>query len=419
MRCKTANSIPDVTSRKLLFLLVMLLMQSLPGVFPVFTTVLATPYVPLDGKTVLQTLPEKLTIPLTKSNELNTRSVFNPYSEQQWQNEQQAMIMSYFKKARLSGDSRYISYAKNQLEKWSEIMPDSEKKRLLNALILQYEHHFNEAISELNRLLSDYPRNVQAWSLLANLQLLTGKYPEAESSCNMLAKTSSLVDVIICKSNVLSRTGSLQSAYRMMTSLLPIINSMPVKQKIWVYTSIAEMQMQLGDDEKFEIIILNAIKLAKQNDIYSGYALRLYVDYLEHNDRLDDAYKAAIGLKQDTALQIRAATLAKHLGDMESSKKITSVLTQKFAIEEQRGDSRHLREQALFLLLLTTNTFDAFKLARQNWMQQKEAEDARILLKAAVLLGDESHIQEVLTSIAKIGLVDQRLDIVRLRSSIL
>ena len=116
---------------------------------------------------------------------------------------------------------------------------------------------------------------------------------------------------------------------------------------------------------------------------------------------------------------IRSAMLAKALGDYATFETSKQNLKKIFEIEKRRNQSRHLREQALFTLLVLDNPKIALTLAKQNWAKQKEAEDARIMMKAAVLLDDKSLLRQVRTSISKTGLVDHRLDVTNLRNSIL
>jgi hypothetical protein len=53
-----------------------------------------------------------------------------------------------------------------------------------------------------------------------------------------------------------------------------------------------------------------------------------------------------------------------------------------------RGDSVHRREQARFELALRKDPAAAVRLAKQNWMVQKEPADLRILADAAAASGD-------------------------------
>lgn len=379
----------------------------------VFTFVIAKPYIPQSESKVLDYLPTKLTLLSGNISKLKSR-VGGQHAEQQ-----EKLIKAYLEQAKSSGDMRYVSYAQNRLDHWLQQTPGAEKARLLNAQILQYNHNFDHAIVELKSLLNDYPENSVAWSLLANLQLLTGNFDAAQTSCKQLSARSSLTDAIICQSNIMIRTGLLDKAYRILNALLPVIYKMPVQRQLWLYTSLAEISIQQGHNQQAGRYIEQAIELTEENNIFDDYLSRLHIDYLIQNNRLKQAYELVKDNKNDSALMIRSTVLAKKLGNDETFHKNKIALTRLFEVEKRRGQSRHLREQALFALLVLNNPAEALYLAKQNWVLQKEPEDARILMKAALLVDDNKQLQQVKTSIKKTGLIDQRLDITRLRESLI
>lgn len=398
----------------------------------VFNSAIAKPYLPENGSQVIEYLPKKLSvfsnqIEAIKQENLfhtkNSTSLQTQSEEQRTAQVREQRINAFMQEARTTGDMRYVSYAQKQLEQWLLESPDSENARLIDAQILQYNHQFDAAIETLKSLLSDYPENNKAWSLLANLQLLTGNYPSARDSCKRLLLISSLTDSVICQSNIMIRTGSLQTAYKLLEALLPGNTKLPVKQQLWLYTSLAEIKIQQGDNYTAEQYLGSAMQLADNNKIHDSYLLRLYIDQLVINDDFDKAYDiTSVALeknKNDTGLMIRSAVLAKALGNYTAFNNSKQALTQTFDVEKRRDQSRHLREHALFTLIVLDKPAEALTLAKQNWAKQKEAEDARILMKAAVLLDDKSLLRQVRASISKTGLVDHRLDVTNLRNSVL
>ena len=53
-------------------------------------------------------------------------------------------------------------------------------------------------------------------------------------------------------------------------------------------------------------------------------------------------------------------------------------LRQRFSALRLRGDHSHLREEAMFNFYLLNNSAQALVLARANWQQQREPQDAQI-----------------------------------------
>jgi len=379
----------------------------------------AEPYLPHDETRVLDHLPTNLVALFSNDNKFESRVKRHTVSPEQWEVLQQNRVTSYLNHAKASGDMRYLSYAENRLQNWLQETPQSEKARLLDAQIKQYNHNFKAAIQHLESLTMDHPKNIEAWSLLANLQLLTGDYHAAKSSCKQLSARSNLTDSIICQSNIMIRTGELHKAHKMLRALLVGANTMPVQRQVWLYTSMAEIKLQRNKITQAGYYIEKAVKLVADNGLNDNYLSRLHIDYLIQKNNLKQAFELVRNKKNDSAMMIRSAVIAKKLGYETNFDMSRIALSQTFEIERRRGLGRHLREQALFTLLVLNRPAEAFEIAQENWVTQKEPEDARILLKSALSVGDEALFQQVQAEIKNTGLIDLRLDIDYLRGSVI
>ena len=273
----------------------------------VFNSVIAKPYLPGNGNQVLEYLPTKISVFSNNLEEIKKENVLHTKNSTSWLNQpddrrsvqhtekhaaqlRDQLINAYMQEAKSRGDMRYVSYAQKQIEQWLQESPGSENARLLNAQISQYKHQFDAAIETLKSLLSDYPENNKAWSLQANLQLLTGNYQSARDSCKQLLLLSSLTDSVICRSNIMIRTGSLQTAYKLLESLLPRVYTLPVQKQLWLHTSLAEIKTQQGQNNAAGKYLNSAMQLAENNKIQDSYLTRLYVDYLVQDKKLNKAF---------------------------------------------------------------------------------------------------------------------------------
>ena len=79
---------------------------------------------------------------------------------------------------------------------------------------------------------------------------------------------------------------------------------------------------------------------------------------------------------------LRVAIAEKRTGARQAAK-TDSFLSNAFAVEEQRGDAVHRREQARFLLDIEQQPAQALAAAQENWRVQREPDDVLILLRAA------------------------------------
>ena len=379
----------------------------------------AEPYIPQNENKVLDTLPTNF-LSLFKENDISGNRIKRyAVSAEQWEDLQEELITSYLNQAKDSGDMRYISYAENRLKKWLSDTPKSEKARLFDARIKQYNHNFTDAIEILESIVDEHPKNIKAWSLISNLQLLTGDYSSAKNSCRKLSVSSSLTDAIICHSNIMIRTGGLDKADKTLKALLPMIKNMSVQRQIWLYTSLVEINIQYGYDKQAKNYMDQAMKLVVDNDLNDNYLTRIYVDYLIEGNQLKKAFDMIKDKNNDSSIMIRSAVIAKELGYATTFEKNKISLARIFDVENRRGQSLHLREQALFTLIILNKPIEAYVLAQKNWALQKEPEDARILLKSVISTGNKDQILKVKAEIHKTGLVDQRLESQRLSESII
>ena len=69
----------------------------------------------------------------------------------------------------------------------------------------------------------------------------------------------------------------------------------------------------------------------------------------------------------------------------------------------RRGDTSHRKEESRFALALQGDAPRALALARENWAEQREAADARILLEAALAARDAAAAAPVLQWLADSG----------------
>src|SRR6185369_515182 len=94
-----------------------------------------------------------------------------------------------------------------------------------------------------------------------------------------------------------------------------------------------------------------------------------------------------------------APSLATHVEELRA----------RFAAATLRGDQRHLREEARFTLVLLRDSSTALALAERDWAVQREPEDARVLLAAALAAGDAAAAERVREWVGARRLQDVRL----------
>ena len=107
-------------------------------------------------------------------------------------------------------------------------------------------------------------------------------------------------------------------------------------------------------------------------------------------------------------LLLRLALAAKARGDAKAAD-YAHELQARFDAARLRGDTSHLKEEARFALAVHGDTRLALRLARENWAEQREAADARVLLEAALAARDRAAAAPVLKWLADNNFEDVRL----------
>ena len=82
---------------------------------------------------------------------------------------------------------------------------------------------------------------------------------------------------------------------------------------------------------------------------------------------------------------------------------------QRFAALRMRGDNSHLREEAMFSFYLQQDNARALLLARANWQQQREPQDAEIYWQIAVASQSAADLAVLQKWLTGTGLQDRLL----------
>jgi hypothetical protein len=115
--------------------------------------------------------------------------------------------------------------------------------------------------------------------------------------------------------------------------------------------------------------------------------LAAYCDFLLDQNRPQSVLPLTAAAMNDDNLLLRRALALNQLRDA-SAASIVAVLRDHHELAARRGERTHLREAARFALWLEGDARRALLLAQENWLQQKEPADFRILVEAAVATRD-------------------------------
>jgi len=318
----------------------------------------------------------------------------------------------YIARSRATGDLRYLGYAEGELLPWvGSPSPVQPTALVLQATILQSRHAFDPALVELDRALAIAPNNAQGWLTRATILRVLGRYPEALLSCGRLAPEAESSVVQLCEQSLRALTGHLQEAYAEVESIPPA--ALPPPIQAWRDSELAEMAERLGEDTAAERWFREGLRVAPE-DVYLRAA---YADLMLLHGRAAETLQLLSGYDSFEPLLLRIVIAQRLLGDTgmataagRATATAQARLESAFALEEQRGESVHRREQARFLLDVEHRPEASLAAALENWRVQREPDDVLILLRAAREAGRPDAAKGARDFLAQNQLQDSRLE---------
>jgi len=360
----------------------------------------ATPYIPADGRQVVERLPSRANPVQRELQQLRAELSKNPNDVTR----ATALAQRYIEQARLEGDPRYLGYAQAALAPWWTLPQPSEQVLVLRATLRQGTHQFAEALADLDTVLARDSGNVQARLTRATVQMVTGDYAGARASCMRLYSRAPQLIVQTCLSNIGSVNGDARASFDKLKTALDQHPDATPEVRTWVQTLLAEMAARLGDDANADALFKQAMAGVDPD----SYLLGAYSDFLLDRGRAVEVTRLLKDKTRIDALLLRYAIALKALRSDDAAIQADS-LRLRFDAAMLRGDTVHQREQARFELALRGDSKTAVRLAMLNWTVQKEPADLRILVETAAASGDAGAARTALDWIAKTRIEDRTI----------
>jgi Tfp pilus assembly protein PilF len=360
----------------------------------------ATPYIPADGKQVVERLPSRADPVQRELLKLRAALSRNPNRLPL----ASALARRYIEQARAEGDPRYLGYAQAALAPWWKLPRAPNEVLVLRATLRQSTHQFAAALADLDTVLKRDTDNAQAWLTRATVQMVTGDFTGAKASCMRLHSREPELIVQTCLSSVGSVNGDAKSSYASLKAALEHNPDAGPDVRDWVQTLLAEMAARSGDAAAADAYFRQAMAAGEPD----SYLLAAYADFMLDHGRAPEVVKLLKDKGRIDALLLRYAIALKAVRASDAAAQ-AEALRARFDAAMLRGDTVHQREQARFELALRNDPRAAAKLAKLNWAVQKEPADLRILVESAAASGDRAAAQTALDWIAKTGLEDRTI----------
>ena len=345
----------------------------------ILATAGAAPHIPASGSQVLERLPGGLDPARRELQGLRAALAATPGDLTL----ASTLAQRYIEQSRRDGDPRYLGYAQAALAPWWNQPQPPSPVLVLRATLRQSTHQFGAALTDLDAVLKRDSGNNQAWLTRATVQLITGDFAGARTSCMRLYSRAPELVVQACLASVGSVSGQAGASYERLRQTYLARSDSPPALRAWVATLLGEMAERLGRPDAAEAHYRAALAL----DPADSYLLGAYADFLLDRGRAPEVIRLLKDKTQADALLLRYAIALKS-ANAAGAAQASAELAARFDAAMRRRDSVHQREQARFELALRGDTAAAVRLAKLNWAVQKEPADLRILAQAAAASKD-------------------------------
>lgn len=345
----------------------------------------AEPFVPADDAQVLERLPDRSAVEYRDLKRLRAEAAAAPASV----DAAVALADAYYGISRREGDPRYLGYAQAALTPWWKDLEAPTPVLVTRATILQSNHEFPRALTDLDKAIARAPDNARAILVRATVLTVQGKFEKALADCNSLQGVTGDTYVLVCIASIDALTGKAKVAEGALKYWLSTLPDAAPNVRAWIESLLGEIAQRNGGPEAEEHF--RAALVADPRDLYT---IGAYCDWLLEENRPAEVIPLVEKEQRVDGLLLRLAIAQKALGLPEADA-IVATLRARFDASRARGDTVHRREEARFQLLLNTNPAAALRLAQDNWNVQREPADLRILAEVAHATGDAAALDAV------------------------
>lgn len=347
----------------------------------------AEPFRPADPDLVLLRIPAAAAGRELEANERNYRDAPTSIAS--------ALQLAevHVQRGRQTSEPRHFGRAEAILESWRPRAGASAEWHVLLADIHQYRHDYDSAVALLDRAIAlgsalDAAQ-VRAHLMRAAIHQTRGEFSAAQSDCSRLLALGESALGTVCLAQVKSLTGQLARAYALLQGQLDAVREGAEPAiRIWVLGALAEMADRRGEAPEAERFLRAALAI-EPRDLFVRLTL---ADLLLARGRAAEALAVIENEPATTAILLRRAESRRALGG--DARPLIEDLQRAIAEGRERGERIDGRLMVRLRLLEDRNC-EASAAARENWNNQRESADVRLLLLTERGCRDRTVIRDI------------------------
>lgn len=306
-----------------------------------------------------------------------------------------ALANSYLAQAAQPGQSRFYGLAQAALKPLIEkTIPDKtifDKNNtdpqlwLAWAQVQQHQHNFVIAQAALEKVFAADPSNETANLLAARIFIIQEKPLAARNACLKLLGNADLLSITACslEANSYLHPNDLNNSYQQLAELIQRQGLPNDERATWLIQLLADFAMRNNDPTTAATWLAQRITNASVNYLAQWADVQLALN----NSQAVLTQLAPIintALEMDDALLVRLALSERNIGKEHVQKEThwQTQLAERVALREQRQDSLHASELAMYYLDIAPNAQKALQWAEVNFSNTREYSDKKLLARA-------------------------------------
>lgn len=307
-----------------------------------------------------------------------------------------------------TGDPRFNGYLRSALAPWWALTEPPHSVLLLRAAERRSVQDLQAAAEDLERYLSLRPDSVVGWLEQAELQRIQGDLAAARSSCRVaqrLAQGDPDAELRAAACSALAEESAKIWTYRRLQRQFRLTPTVEDATRVVALSALADLALRWGELDDAEGALRQALRVRPSHIELLGR----YADLLLDQDRNREVVQLLAEKTSADALLVRLAEAEQRLG-IADYRHHAATLEARFEAARREGSRRHLVDEARFRLRCQRRSWQALRLALNNWERQRRPEDARLVLEAAWFARRPELARPVLGFLAQAGWEEQRLN---------
>lgn len=286
-----------------------------------------------------------------------------------------ARVRSLISRARESGSPRPLGRAAALLEESPPAQQGAEF-HTLRATVRQSLHRFDDAVADLERAIALEPDNVQAWFTRYVIARTRGRLRPLDVACEALTRLEQGLIAASCRSEALVLREKPEQAWQMLTQAITEAGDTDPLSLHWARVTRADLAERQGRDGTGALW-----RRALVSDPQDRYVRARLAGWHLRQGEPDAVVRLTDGHTGDDQMAVLRLIALERLQD-PAAVALRDALASRLRDARRRGELLHKRAWARYLLDVAGEPRRALRLARENWREQRELPDRRLLEQA-------------------------------------